>query len=1239
MRKFFLFIFAALLTSNVFAYSYAHRYVDQVPDVGHYTWYHEFNEYGYICFYDKFHLSVPIDRLYVIHIYERIPGKTGIVYTYDMDNPEMRYWYHYGEITPQGFRSTELATMRDLNHVDYDSPGGNVCKYIGDKMEELRQKGYTHFRIAIEVLGRTTQLSKWYPAETEDSNDIDRGLFLNNYLDVDFPAWINISHFFAPEEVRYGKELLLEGIIKASGSVKYKFQECDKYEKESGHFVWKTVKSGTLSTAEAREGQMVQYKRVFTGDGVKPNHLYRLLVTDILTGKSDSTGEHLVVHKYAWVYNDGEPVYRPAGEKITFQKPADCQEYSWTSACPMSNTEMGNYIEYTMPACNVWFDDKTPKYTVKFLNADYSLLKTVEVACGEDATDLAPTPTMGDYTFIGWNKDLTNVHSSFSAVAKYDIGDNYWLNAYVTDHKNEVFPFPGMEKNDARAMVGDKVTVTADVFASAKASVYYETAPWSSSEQRFLWDPNSGKKVGDYNDPNQERFFDQEISIAYDANTQYVHPFEYKVGVRFYIMLAGVKVYSDPVEIDVCYPMTITSLTGDSIFAENADGDFVQDLTAMIPARYHDTIRVFGINGAGGGCLSFARVLYPSRSLDNGVDEQGQAYFVCPGETETINVDAVKKLIVFDGVYGNGYPKQLDFTAEGFGKLNGYYGEVVTCGGSVQNMPEDPEEEGAVFLGWQAWNNDYADDDYLHVPAIDDNILGFTAQFEYLPEVPQYTVRFYGKDGAELLDTQLVNEGENAVPPAAPEVDGYHFTGWDKDYNTITADVDITAIYGQDEKTWYVHFYDLSDASSGYDVHTTVIVADGEAAVGPEPIAKEGYSFAFWCLEGGSFYNNPNYANPYKPADLSHITQHMSVFSKWDVAQYTVTFNVDGKQILSTHINHGSTATADANSAAKYFDQYKPATESEVYTFTGWTPELAPVTADVDYEAVYTTAPRKYTVYFQNWDHVLIDEQEVEYGKAAQAPADPTREGYTFVGWDREFDNIIANMTVTALFEKNKENVTSGICGKDGEGNLADNLTWSFDPETGTLTIEGSGEMMDYGWYPDEAPWIFYIYKIQKVVLPKGMTTIGDYAFASCYVLTDVNIPNTVITIGESAFESCYVLAAITIPSSVVSLGGGAFWECINLKSITDLAVTPQVLGEGVFEYVDQPNCKLYVPDGAVEAYKAAEVWKDFDIQGGAQGIEDIRVDGEKAMKVMVDGVLYIIRDGKIFDAHGLQVK
>ena len=89
-----------------------------------------------------------------------------------------------------------------------------------------------------------------------------------------------------------------------------------------------------------------------------------------------------------------------------------------------------------------------------------------------------------------------------------------------------------------------------------------------------------------------------------------------------------------------------------------------------------------------------------------------------------------------------------------------------------------------------------------------------------------------------------------------------------------------------------------------------------------------------------------------------------------------------------------------------------------------WSPAIAPATEDAAYDLAYVFSPRKYTVRFQNWNFSLLKEQQVEYGKAAQAPADPTREGYTFKGWDREFSNIKADMTVTALFEKNK---TQGI--------------------------------------------------------------------------------------------------------------------------------------------------------------------------------------------------------------------
>ncbi|MBQ7698552.1 MAG: leucine-rich repeat protein [Paludibacteraceae bacterium] len=424
-------------------------------------------------------------------------------------------------------------------------------------------------------------------------------------------------------------------------------------------------------------------------------------------------------------------------------------------------------------------------------------------------------------------------------------------------------------------------------------------------------------------------------------------------------------------------------------------------------------------------------------------------------------------------------------------------------------------------------------------------------------------------------------------------------------------------------------------------------------------------------------------------------------------------------------------------------------------------------------------------------------------GDSATAPADPTREGYTFTGWDIAFDNVTEDITVTAQYEL----TTSGICGKDGEGNLADNLTWSFDTETGVLTIEGTGAMYDYDEYNDVyAPW--QDFEVKQVVLPDGLTTIGNYAFywsinltsvdipegvttignyaffytgltsvvipasvttignyAFAYTgLTSVVIPESVTTIGEGAFAAaylttidvdannpnycsvdgvlfnkdkttlilypidnsrttysipnsvtkigtyaffgCYNLTSIVIPASVTSIGKYAFSGCYGLETIYDYAVTPQELIwdelelYSPFDGVIQANCKLYVPAKAVEAYKAAEVWKDFDIEAyffdvtffdydgtelkteqvskgsAATAPEDptregytfkgwdkafdvitedltvtaqyvqndptgilsptLRKEGEKVLR---DGVLYILRDGKMYNTPGAHVQ
>ncbi|MGN0234692.1 MAG: leucine-rich repeat protein, partial [Paludibacteraceae bacterium] len=159
-------------------------------------------------------------------------------------------------------------------------------------------------------------------------------------------------------------------------------------------------------------------------------------------------------------------------------------------------------------------------------------------------------------------------------------------------------------------------------------------------------------------------------------------------------------------------------------------------------------------------------------------------------------------------------------------------------------------------------------------------------------------------------------------------------------------------------------------------------------------------------------------------------------------------------------------------------------------------------------------------------------------------------EDYYFTDWsDGNTDqcrtiNIVSDTTLVAKFAKKPQNVVTGTCG--------DNLTWSYDPYTKALTIEGTGEMYDYGYWSDNlAPWAQVKRNILSISLPDGLTDIGAYAFYDCSSLTSITIPDGVTDIGNGAFEGCTPLASIIIPDGVTSIGGSAFGRCSALTSIT----------------------------------------------------------------------------------------
>ena len=112
-------------------------------------------------------------------------------------------------------------------------------------------------------------------------------------------------------------------------------------------------------------------------------------------------------------------------------------------------------------------------------------------------------------------------------------------------------------------------------------------------------------------------------------------------------------------------------------------------------------------------------------------------------------------------------------------------------------------------------------------------------------------------------------------------------------------------------------------------------------------------------------------------------------------------------------------------------------------------------------------------------------------------------------------------------------------------GSCGSNITWSFDDQSGTLTISGIGQMSF-----KSAPWSSYSNDIKTVVIGEGVTAIAGYAFCDCYNLEEISLPNTLCSIDQYAFASCRNLKKVEIPAAVTSIGMHALIGCSSLERV-----------------------------------------------------------------------------------------
>lgn len=105
--------------------------------------------------------------------------------------------------------------------------------------------------------------------------------------------------------------------------------------------------------------------------------------------------------------------------------------------------------------------------------------------------------------------------------------------------------------------------------------------------------------------------------------------------------------------------------------------------------------------------------------------------------------------------------------------------------------------------------------------------------------------------------------------------------------------------------------------------------------------------------------------------------------------------------------------------------------------------------------------------------------------------------------------------------------------------------------DDGVLTIFGQGSMPNFSHDRKMiAPWDSNKDDIKKVIIKKGITSIGGYAFWYCKNLESIEIPNGITAIAYNAFMGCKKLTNIEIPSGCTTLGDCAFLGCSSLKKI-----------------------------------------------------------------------------------------
>ena len=319
-------------------------------------------------------------------------------------------------------------------------------------------------------------------------------------------------------------------------------------------------------------------------------------------------------------------------------------------------------------------------------------------------------------------------------------------------------------------------------------------------------------------------------------------------------------------------------------------------------------------------------------------------------------------------------------------------------------LPTDVTRTGYTFKGWYD-NENLTGSPVTAIGGAETGNKEYWAKWE----INQYIITFDTNGGSEIAPITQ-DYGTEITVPADPTRKGYTFKGWDKEIpETMPAD-NITV-----KAQWEINQYTITFDTNGGSEIAPITQDYGTAITAPDNPTRKGYTFKGWDKE----------------IPKTMPAENITVKAQWEINQYTITFDTNGgSEIAPITQDYGTKITAPADPTRKG------------YTFKGWDKEI-PETMPADNITVKAQWEiNQYTITFDTNGGSEIAPITQDYGTKITAPADPTRKGYTFKGWDKEIPETMPadNITVKAQWKINQYAITFDTNG----GSEIDSITQDY---------------------------------------------------------------------------------------------------------------------------------------------------------------------------------------------------